>query len=175
MLAGLERMLVKINRGLVGSMMAVMFILVFINVVGRYGFGRSYGAAEEVSTFLMIWITYLGAGLALRQGRHAAIDLFQDVLPDRARRVLRAGLALIVFLFFALLAYHGFRFSIFGWSQITDATQLPRGLPYLAVPLGAAGLALHLLLIFKTWLNKDWEKDPTDEEPAPAEEEASWP
>ena len=62
-----ERYLVAANRAIVFLMMAVMATLVFVNVVARYVFNFSIIWAEEVSQYLMIWIAYLGAGLALRE------------------------------------------------------------------------------------------------------------
>ena len=80
MLAKLEHLFLRTNQVSIGIMMGIMFILVFVNVVTRYIFGFSFATTEEISTFLMIWITYIGAGLALREGRLAAIDLFQDMI-----------------------------------------------------------------------------------------------
>ena len=90
MLAKLEHIFLRTNQVLIGGMMGIMFILVFVNVVTRYIFGLSFATTEEISTFLMIWITYIGAGLALREGRLAAIDLFQDMLPPKSLRFFRA-------------------------------------------------------------------------------------
>ena len=67
---GFERWLVTANKGVVFFMMAVMTTLVFVNVVARYMFNYSIIWAEEISQYLMIWIAFLGAGLALREGRH---------------------------------------------------------------------------------------------------------
>jgi len=163
MLERFEKFFVLLNKAALGLLMALMFILVFSNVVSRYCFGYSFGTSEEVSTFLMIWVTYLGAGLALRQGRHAAINLFQDRLSGKARRALRAFLGLVILAFFALLAFFGVRFAAFGMAQETAATQIPLGIPYLAVPLGAVVFGLHLVLGFKEWLNQDWEEEETEE------------
>jgi len=151
-----ERLLVGTNRAAIGVMMAVMFVLVFANVVTRYLFGVSIATTDEVSTFLMIWVTYLGAGLALREGRHAAIDLFQDFLSPGARRVFRAVLGVVILMFFAALAYYGVRFAIFGWSQETAVTQIPKGIPYLAIPAGAILFVVHLVTIFPRWIHRDW-------------------
>ena len=151
-----EKVFVGINRAAIGLMMAIMFVLVFANVVTRYLFGISIAVSDEVSTFLMIWVTYLGAGLALREGRHAAIDLFQDMLPEKARHVFRALLGIIILVFFATLGYYGFRFAIFGWSQETAATQIPKGIPYLAIPAGAALLIIHLIIMFRKWIRREW-------------------
>jgi len=158
MLEKFDRFLVRANQTLIGVMMLVMFILVFINVLGRYGIGKSWAAAEEISTFLMIWVAYLGAGLALREGRHAAIDMLQDRLPVGLRRPLRAFLGVVILVFFGVLAWLGIRMSIFGWPQETIATQMPTGIPYLAIPLGSIMFCLHLVLTFKDWVDRRWEE-----------------
>lgn len=168
---GFDRIFRRTNRALIGGMMFAMFVLVFVNVVGRYIFQVSYAPAEEISTFLMIWATYLGAGLALREGRHATIDIFLDRLPPSARRTLRILLAGVMLCFFAALCWLGVRMSLFGWSQETIATQIPAGIPYLAVPLGSLFFCLHLVLSFQNWLERRWQENPPDEPTALPEEE----
>jgi TRAP-type C4-dicarboxylate transport system permease small subunit len=163
LLRKLETVFVRTNQVLIGLMMVGMFVLVFINVVTRYIFGFSFATTEEISTFLMIWITYLGAGLALREGRLAAIDLFQDFLPHKTRRIVRALLGVVILIFFGLLAYYGARMAQFGWAQETWATQIPRGIPYLAVPIGAVVFGLHLVLMFREWLDREWHKSPVED------------
>jgi TRAP-type C4-dicarboxylate transport system permease small subunit len=148
----------RLNQALIGLMMAVMFVLVFTNVVTRYGLGFSIAWAEEVASFLMIWVTFLGAGLALREGRHVAIEVLQDRLPERARRGLRLVLALVILAFLALLTWLGVQFVLFGWRSVTFVTQVPRGIPYLAVPIGCAMFALHLLLILRRFVTRDWDE-----------------
>ncbi len=145
-------------------MLGVMFVLVFVNVVTRYVLGFSFATTEEISTFLMIWITYFGAGLALREGRHAAIDLFQDLLSERARRVVRVSLGILILAFFAGLAYYGIKIVQFGWAQETWATQIPRGIAYLCVPIGAAAFVGHLLLTFRRWVDRNWEESSAQDE-----------
>ncbi len=156
MIGHIEQTLVRVNSFIIGLMMIVMFILVFTNVVTRYCFGFSIATAEEISTFLMIWVTYLGAGLALREGRHASIDIFQDLLGDQARKFLRLLLGIVLILFFALLCWYGVRFAHFGWGVETIATQIPKGIPYLCIPIGAALFIVHLVFIFHKWLNRKW-------------------
>jgi TRAP-type C4-dicarboxylate transport system permease small subunit len=153
----IETALVRVNAFVVGLMMIVMFVLVFTNVVTRYCFGFSIATAEEISTFLMIWVTYLGAGLALREGRHACIDILQDRLGEGARRALRILLGIVLIVFFGLLAWYGARFAHFGWGHETIATQIPKGIPYLCIPIGAALFIVHLLFVFRRWLDRTWE------------------
>lgn len=158
MLHRFETGYVRLNQALIGLMMAAMFVLVFTNVVTRYGFGFSIAWADEVASFLMIWVTFLGAGLALREGRHVAIDLVQDRLPEGARRALRRALALAILAFLALLVWFGIQFVVFGWRSVTFVTQIPRGIPYLALPIGCATFAIHLLLILPRFVARDWDE-----------------
>jgi TRAP-type C4-dicarboxylate transport system permease small subunit len=157
MLHRFETGYVRFNQALIGLMMATMFVLVFTNVVTRYSLGFSIAWPDEVASFLMIWVTFLGAGLALREGRHVAIDVLQDRLSERTRRGLRLALALVILAFLALLAWFGVQFVVFGWRSVTFVTQLPRGIPYLAVPLGCAMFVLHLLLILPRFVARDWD------------------
>jgi TRAP-type C4-dicarboxylate transport system permease small subunit len=173
MLKKFDQFFVRANQILIGVMMLVMFILVFINVLGRYGIGKSWAAAEEVSTFLMIWVAYLGAGLALREGRHAAIDMVQDKLPAGLRRSVRALLGIVMLGFFGMLAWLGIRMSIFGWAQETIATQMPTGVPYLAIPLGSIMFCMHLVLTFKDWVDRRWEEIAVPEADIGMEEKAA--
>lgn len=156
----IENALVRFNEFLIGLMMIIMFILVFTNVVTRYCFGFSIATAEEIATFLMIWVTYLGAGIALRQGRHASIDVFQDLLGEHARKVLRVILWLLILGFFLLLLWFGVRFAQFGMRSETIATQIPKGIPYLGIPFGAALFVAHMVFVFRRWLNRNWEGIP---------------
>jgi TRAP-type C4-dicarboxylate transport system permease small subunit len=174
MLLKLETVFVRVNQWLIGVMMAMMFVLVFINVVTRYIFGFSFATTEEISTFLMIWITYIGAGLALREGRLAAIDLFQDLLPAKLRPIMRGFLGVAILAFFGILAYYGFKMVQFGWAQETWATQIPRGIPYLAIPIGAAVFGLHLVLMFREWIDRNWFDSQLTDELDMVEEDSSW-
>jgi TRAP-type C4-dicarboxylate transport system permease small subunit len=156
-LSRLEWVLVAANRAIIFLMMAVMATLVFTNVITRYIFNFSIIWAEELSQYLMIWITYLGAGLALREGRHVAVEIFQDRLPRALRRLVRAALAAAMLGFLVVLAVLGVRIAAFTWSQETPVLNLPTGLPYLAIPVGAAVMALHLALLFRDFVDGRFE------------------
>ena len=52
--------------------LAVMVVLVFGNVVLRYAFNSGITVSEELSRWLMVWLTFLGAIVALRERRISA-------------------------------------------------------------------------------------------------------
>ncbi len=154
LLGRLEFAFVRINQALVVAMMAAMVALVFTNVVCRYLLGFSIIWAEELSQYLMVWITFLGAGLALREGRHVAVELVQDRLPKPAARIARIVVAGSVLAFLGVLTVLGAQFALFARDQETPVMTISLGIPYLAVPIGALIFALHLLLMWRNYLDK---------------------
>jgi TRAP-type C4-dicarboxylate transport system permease small subunit len=149
----IERITVAINRWIIIAMMAAMVAMVFANVVSRYVWNYSFIWAEELSQYLMVWITFLGAGLALREGRHVAVELLQDRLPLRTRRGTRHLVAALIIVFLAALVVLGFQFAAFAWEQETPVMNIPLGIPYLAVPLGALLLLVHIGFIYRNFVD----------------------
>ncbi len=167
-----EDWLLRINKAVLVAFLFLMFVLVFVNVVTRYVLKFSLNWAEELSRYLMIWSAYLGMGLAMRENRHVAIEMLQDLLPMPARRALRAFNGLLLIAFMAVLTYLGIRYSAFAWSHETAAMQWSLGMVYLAVPIGALLFILYMVTILRDYINMP----PTSEqlaEAAPAEGEGS--
>lgn len=148
-----------VNRWLVAGMLAATFAIVFANVVLRYVFGWSLTWGEEVARYLMVAGAFLGAGLALREGRLVAIEFLQDALPAQGRRAVRLAIALAALAFMAALVWFGSEFVAFGWRRNTVATDIPRGIPYLAVPVGAALFIVHLLFFLRRYVAADFIRD----------------
>ena len=156
--ARLEHAFVRLNQALIVLLMASMAILVFANVVMRYVFNQSIFWVEEFTQVQMIWVAYLGAGLALREGRHVAVDMLQDVLPAPLRRLTRLFIALAMAAFLLTLIVLGVQIAEFTWDQETPAMGMPAGLPYLGIPIGAAAMLLHLLLFWRQFVARDFEQ-----------------
>lgn len=69
--------------------LGAMVILVFGNVVLRYGFNSGIIFSEEASRFLFMWLTLIGAMLALQDGAHLGMTSLVDKLPLKGRRIMR--------------------------------------------------------------------------------------
>src|SRR5690606_40165325 len=55
--------------------LAAMSVMVFANVVLRHFFDSGINVAEELSRFMFIWLTFLGAIVAMREGGHLGVDM----------------------------------------------------------------------------------------------------
>jgi TRAP-type transport system small permease protein len=63
-----------------------MVIMVFGNVVMRYAFNSGIQVSEEMSRYAFIWLTYLGAMVAMREGGHLGVDTLIKQLPLRGKK-----------------------------------------------------------------------------------------
>ena len=143
----MERAFLFVNRLMCGVLLAASCMLVFANVVMRYGFGQSFAWAEEISRYLVVWLCFLASGLALRQGAHIAVETLPDALPGPAARLVRLLVVLLVALFLALLAWWGWEYAMFAWTQRSPVLRLSAGMVYLAVPVGCVLMLVHLALM----------------------------
>ena len=82
----LEHIFVALNGWALILMLTAMTVIVGANISLRYLTGHSLPWADEAARYLMIWMTFSGAGLVLRTGGHVAITNLQDALPRWARR-----------------------------------------------------------------------------------------
>jgi len=153
-IAKLDRGFLLLNRVLLMALLALMAVLVFANVVLRYTTGDSVVWAEELSRYLMIWLTFLGAGLVLRYGGHLAIDNLQDLLPGRAGKWLRVLIVLCVAGFAVSMIGIGTHYTLRTWAQTTPVMELPFGLIYSALPVGFLFLLLHLSMMLRGFVTE---------------------
>ena len=77
----------QLLKVLIALFLAIMVVLVFGNVVLRYGFNSGITVSEEVSRWLFVWLTFLGAIVALREHGHLGVDMLVKRLPPPARRL----------------------------------------------------------------------------------------
>lgn len=67
--------------------LALMVVLVFGNVVLRYAFNLGITSSEELSRLLFVWLTFLGAIVALREHGHLGVDILVRRLPATGKKV----------------------------------------------------------------------------------------
>lgn len=133
-----------------------MAIITLINVVLRYLFGIAVSWSEEVVRYLMIWVTFIGMDVGVRDSKHLGVDFFVRLCGDRGEMVFRAISDVIGLGFAAAMAYLGVRLTItlFQTQQLSPALQVPMGIFYLVVPIGGVLSAIRYTLVLNEHLKK---------------------
>ncbi len=67
--------------------LALMVVMVFGNVVLRYGFNSSITVSEELSRWLFVWMTFLGAVVGLIHHAHLGTDALVSRLPVLGKKI----------------------------------------------------------------------------------------
>ena len=125
------------------AFMGLMIVLVFAQVIFRYFIGLTPFFIEEVSRGLLIWVSFLGASLALRASQHIGVEYFVQKLPEKMKQPVKriAQLSVLAFLLFFL--YASFFYSLNQTGQTSATLPVSMFWFYLSLPLGA------LLMIFQ--------------------------
>jgi TRAP-type transport system small permease protein len=100
--------------------LALMVVLVFGNVVLRYAFNSGIAMSEELSRWLLVWLTFLGAIVALRLHAHLGVDTLVRALPP-------AGKLVCFVMSYALMLYADWLLTLGSWKQtvITAGDRAP--------------------------------------------------
>ena len=77
----------KLLEFLVVLCMVAMVVMVFGNVLLRYIFNSGITVSEEMSRYCFIWLTYLGAMVAMREGGHLGVDTLVKHLGIRGKKI----------------------------------------------------------------------------------------
>ena len=76
----------RLLEALMVLMLALMVLLVFGNVVLRYAFDSGITVSEEVSRWLFVWMTFLGAIVAIKEHGHLGTDMLVSRLPKAGKK-----------------------------------------------------------------------------------------
>jgi TRAP-type C4-dicarboxylate transport system permease small subunit len=91
------------------TMLCLMVIMVFGNVVLRYGFNDGIIISEELSRYLFIWITFLGAIVTMRDNAHLGLDSLVRRLSLRGKKLAYAISNILMLGCCALMFYGTFK------------------------------------------------------------------
>lgn len=128
---------------LAAAMLAAICVSIFLGVFARYFLHIGLGWTEETARFLQIWMTFLGASIAVKRWGHFQLMLLEARLPPRLRRCTRLFATAMVVLLSGGLLVQGIRLVGVTWNQSSPMLGVPIGAVYLVVP--ASGV---LMLVF---------------------------
>jgi TRAP-type C4-dicarboxylate transport system permease small subunit len=108
--------------------LAAMVVLVFTNVVLRYLFNSGIATSEELSRWLLVWLTFLGAIVALRQHAHLGVDTLVRALSPRGRLICFVISYLLMLYADALLTLGSWKQAVLTFGDSAPASGISVGL-----------------------------------------------
>lgn len=135
----------KFSRFFVLAIMAIMVFVVSLQVFCRYVLNSALLWPEELTIFLMSWMTFIGAAIALRGWEHIGIDFFVRKLSTKMRDVVNLVVRFSVLFFVVFLLVTGIDLVATSTHMISDALRISLVWPRLSVPVGAGFMLIHII------------------------------
>ena len=137
------------------ALVAVLVLDVLWGVATRFLLQTPSRWTEEVATFLLIWVSLLGAALALERQEHLGVDFIVKKLHPDAQHVLGIVVQLVVISFVtAGMVVGGVVLVVetLRSGQLTPALNVKMGYVYLAVPISGILMLLSAIdRLFGMW------------------------
>lgn len=138
---------------LMAAILVAMVVLVFTNVVLRYGFHSGLRSSVELSRLGLVWVVMLGAAVVLRRGEHLAVSEFSEAFFPRAVPILRRLAWLVILVSSTMLFLGAINQTIANWNNISQLTGLPSSL--FAIAGVVSGLLMGIIAAVRI-INPDW-------------------
>ncbi len=138
-------------------LVAATAVAVCLNVFFRYVLESGLVWADEIPGFLLVWIAFLGAYLAIRREGHIAFDLLVAKLPPRPRAVLQTLIDLLVVGFLVLLVRTSVEMIARVGGREIETAPIPQGVFMAILPIAGMLMIVGLAVrIVARWRRAPW-------------------
>jgi C4-dicarboxylate transporter DctQ subunit len=95
-----------LEERIIAFLLVFMTLLVFLDVIMRFGFGTGFLWTQELTLYTSAWFVLFGISYGLKVGAHIGVDAVLNLLPPKPRRVLSA-LAVLLCIGYCILFIYG--------------------------------------------------------------------
>jgi TRAP-type transport system small permease protein len=117
----------KLLNYIMALFLALMVVMVFGNVVLRYGFNSGIAISEELSRWLFVWMTFMGAVVAIRERGHLGTDMLIARLGLLGKKICLALTYLLMLAMCAVLFKGAWEQTKINWSSTSAAMEISMG------------------------------------------------
>ena len=133
------------------ALMLNVTILLLAGVISRYVFGKPLVWSDEVVSISFVWLTMLGAAIALYRNEHLRLNLFVDMLPERPRAFVHAFALVAIAALLLVLLKPAYEYMQDEWFIRTPALDMPNAFRVGSIGFGfLAMLGMILLYAVRT-------------------------
>lgn len=122
-----------------------IILLVVAQVVFREVLNASLTWSEETSRLCLVWLVFLGAAIACREGEHINVTALTDKLSGRANQVLKIFFEALMLLFTLVIAYQGYGLSMKQMTSKFVTIDIPQGVQTMVIPVSGVLTVYHIL------------------------------
>jgi TRAP-type C4-dicarboxylate transport system permease small subunit len=138
-----------------GLSILLSVVIISYQVLIRYFLGLPGIWQIEVSIYLLLFTSFIGAAYGLKHGAHVGIDLLVAKMAERTQRKMRIFSSVICIVVTTVLGWRAWALwweaTEQGWRADT-LLSTPLTIPYLILPLGMVLVTLQfMVMIYEDW------------------------
>ena len=139
----------RIEKFLVAAMLSVMILLAFSQIALRNVFSTGISWGDPLVRYLVLWVGFIGASLATKEGKHITIEIFSRWFSRQRSLYLKAISYLVSAFVCGLLTFAGWTF-VQNEAQmgITSFLQIPAWIPQIIIPVTFTLITLRFVFSF---------------------------
>ncbi|SFG87015.1 TRAP transporter small permease [Neptunomonas qingdaonensis] len=147
----IKKLISNFEEGFLSLLIVSMTLLVFAEVVARFGFNAGIHWAQEVTLLMSAWFVLFGASYGVKVGAHIGVDVFVKMLPSRIHRFLTV-LAIVLCLIYCFLFLYG------SWIYIEKLIKIGIELEDVPIPrwMPTSILVIGFVLLIVRFLQLGW-------------------
>lgn len=138
----------------------VMALVVFLQFFSRYVLNSSFAWTEEIARYLLMWVTFVGAAVAMRRRSHIAVEVLHQFLPEPVVRVLNFLIDVIVLGFVGLLVWYAWQVTERMEIQRMTVFDLSMSIVYGGIFVGCLLMLWRAAQMFIANARRGWRPDP---------------
>lgn len=142
-------LLCRLLEILCNVMLAVMTAVIAGLVISRNLLGFSPPWSEEITRYLLVWLTMMGAAVLLWRDDHIRLDLLNQRFSAKVQHAVAFALRLLILGFLVILAQQGWSAALARSATRAPASGLNLFWPYLALPAG--GAIMVVITLTRLW------------------------
>lgn len=129
--------------------LGLMVVMVFGNVVLRYGFNSGITVSEELSRWLFVWMTFLGAVVAVRNHAHLGTDALVVRLPRGGKKACFIAAHVIMLAMCGLMLQGAWRQSVINYD--TTSAVMEASMAWLSASGVVFAVLAGLVILYELW------------------------
>jgi len=121
-------------------LIVTIILLLLAGVVSRYVFSLSVSWIDEVISFEFLWLSMLGAAIAMHRNEHMRLTLFVEKMPQRFKEHVQAFALVAIAAFLLGLIEPAVQYTVDEWLVKSSALNVANSFRVAALPFGIVAM-----------------------------------
>ncbi|HCX61731.1 MULTISPECIES: TRAP transporter small permease [Sedimentibacter] len=143
-----SNLLDSVIKKIISVLLMIMTVVLFSQIIARYVMGTGLSWSEELVRYMCVWIIFLGATCATKDGSQISVTALDEMLRGIPKKILSIIQMIFAVVYGVLLSWIGFGALEFAKFQKSPNMGVSMGLVYSVIPIAMIIMLIHLVTIF---------------------------